>query len=275
MAIVGARQVGKTTLARELGKRAAPPAYLDLENPEHEARLADPVLALKPLRPAPSGGEASFQTFLERDLPQLGVNISAPTLRRFWTMLAHYHGQVWNAPDFGRSFGVSDTTVRRYLDTLAAAMVVRQLLPWFENVAKRQVKSPKIYIADSGILHTLLGLSDLPDVEGHPKLGASWDGYVIDQLTRRLGARADECFFWATHAGAELDFLVVRGRRRFGFEVKRTSRPQLTPSMRSAMADLRLDRLDVLHAGEETFMLDRHARAVAMNRLLIDIAPLS
>jgi hypothetical protein len=215
-----------------------------------------------------------IRTFLERDLPQLGITIRSTTLRRFWTMLAHYHGQIWNASEFGRSFGVADTTVRHYLDILTSALVVRQLMPWHENISKRQVKSPKIYISDSGLLHSLLGLRTVEDVEGHPKLGASWEGYVLEQVIRRLGVSSDQCFFWATHGGAELDLLVIRGRDRFGFEIKRTSSPGITPSMRSAVSDLKLKRLEVIHAGDETFQLDKNIRAVALVRLLKDIKPL-
>jgi predicted AAA+ superfamily ATPase len=215
-----------------------------------------------------------IRTFLERDLPQLGITVKSATLRRFWTMLAHYHGQIWNSSEFGRSFGVADTTVRNYLDLLSSALVVRQLLPWHENISKRQVKSPKIYISDSGILHSLLRLKTMEDIEAHPKLGASWEGYVIEQIIRRLGVSPAQCFFWATHSGAELDLLVISGRVRFGFEVKRTSSPVVTPSMRSAISDLKLKQLDVIHAGDETFQLDKSVRAVALSRLLKDIKSL-
>lgn len=210
-------------------------------------------------------------TFLERDLPQLGVAIRSTTLHRFWSMLAHYHGQIWNASEFGRSFGVADTTVRNYLDLLSSALVVRQLQPWHENISKRQVKSPKVYIADSGLLHTLLGIKTRNDLERHPKIGASWEGFVIEQIVRRTGFRKEDCFFWATHAGAELDLLVVRGRNRLGFEVKLTGSPRVTPSMRSALADLKLQRLYVIHAGEETFQLEKKIQAVALPRLLEDL----
>jgi predicted AAA+ superfamily ATPase len=215
-----------------------------------------------------------IRTFLERDLPQLGITIRSTTLRRFWTMLAHYHGQIWNASEFGRSFGVADTTVRNYLDLLTSALVVRQLIPWYENISKRQVKSPKIYISDSGILHTLLGLRTMTDIEGHPKLGASWEGYVLEQVIRQLNVSTEECFFWATHGGAELDLLIIRGRDRYGFEIKRTSSPSMTPSIRSALTDLKLKQLDLIHAGDETYQLDTKVRAVSMSRILHDIAPL-
>lgn len=212
--------------------------------------------------------------FLERDLPQIGVNISSATMRRFWTMLAHYHGQIWNSSEFARSFGVADTTVRGYLDRLTSALVVRQLPPWHENIAKRQVRSPKVYIADSGLLHTLLNLPTLSDIEAHPKVGASWEGFAIEQVIRQLGVEDDECYFWATHAGAEVDLLVIRGRRRLGFEIKRTTTPKLTRSVRTALDDLGLRRLDIIHAGEHTFPLGDRIRAVAISRLLKDIRPL-
>jgi len=214
------------------------------------------------------------RTFLERDLPQLGITIRSSTLHRFWTMLAHYHGQIWNASEFGRSFGVADTTIRNYLDILTSALVIRQLQPWYENISKRQVKAPKIYLSDSGILHSLLNLRSLKDLEGHPKVGASWEGFALEQVTRQLGARPEECFFWATHSGAELDLLVVRGKKRLGFEFKRTASPRVTPSMRSALDDLNSQRIDIIHAGEHTFDIEKKVRAVALTRILNDVQPL-
>ena len=212
-----------------------------------------------------------IQTFLERDIPQLGINIRSTTLNRFWRMLAHYHGQIWNASEFGRSFGVADTTVRNYLDLMSSGLVVQQLLPWHENISKRQVKAPKVYIVDSGLLHSLLNIITLNDLEGHPKLGASWEGFVLQQLIRQVKARPGECFFWATHAGAELDLFIVRGSQRLGFEIKRTSSPQVTPSMRSAINDLNLKSLNVIHAGEKTFQLDKKVRAIGFVNLLEDL----
>ncbi|MCC6155956.1 MAG: DUF4143 domain-containing protein, partial [Candidatus Hydrogenedentes bacterium] len=214
------------------------------------------------------------RTFLERDLPQLGINVSSTTMRRFWTMLAHYHGQTWNASEFARSFGVADTTVRSYLDHLVAALVVRQLQPWHENLSKRQVRAPKVYLADSGTMHTLLNLRTLRDIEAHPRCGASWEGFAIEQIRLALRADRSECYFWSTHAGAELDLLVVRGRTRLGFEIKRTTAPQITPSMRHALTDLKLNRLDVIHAGDTTFQLAKNIRAVSIACLLSDIKPL-
>ena len=215
------------------------------------------------------------RTFLERDLPQLGVQIPSATLERFWAMLAHYHGQVWSSNEFARSFGVSDVTVRKYLDLLTATFVVRQLRPWSENVGKRQVQSPKVYLADSGLLHSLLGIQSMLDLERHPKVGASWEGFAIGSVVDRLRARWDECYFWATHAGAEIDLLVVRGRTRLGFEIKRTTAPSVTRSMHVALGDLKLKRLDVIHAGAHTFALAPRIRAVALERLLEDLDPIA
>ncbi len=222
--------------------------------------------------------EASFEwrqelirTFLERDIPALGFQIPALTLHRFWRMLAHYHGQLWNGAELARAFGVAATTVRRYLDLLDGAMVVRQVPPWHENVSKRQVRSPKVYLADSGLLHALLGLPDRESLEGHPKVGASWEGFVVREILARLRSRPGEAYFWATHAGAELDLLVLRGARRLGFEIKRTTAPKLTASMRSAQETLRLDTLDLVHAGDHTFRLGEGMRAVAFSRLDQDL----
>lgn len=212
-----------------------------------------------------------IRTFLERDLPQLGITIRSTTLRRFWTMLAHYHGQILNTSEFSRSFGVADTTVRNYLDLMSSALVIRQLLPWRENIAKRQVKAPKVYIADSGILHALLNIKTIMDLEGHPKIGASWEGFLLSQVVRHLGVSAEDCFFWATHGGAELDLLIVRGQKRLGFEFKRTSAPKITSSMRSALTDLKLQSLDIIHAGDRTFQLDKRVRAVSFSHILTDL----
>ena len=366
VALVGARQVGKTTLAHEIARGfRGTSTLLDLERAADLSLLADPELALRPLRglvildevqrrpdlfptlrvladrrPLPArflvlgsaspallrqaseslAGRISFhelpglslaevgarrldrlwlrggfprsfiartesesvewrrefvRTFLERDLPQLGALVPAPTLGRFWAMLAHAHGNVWNGSEFGRAFGVAHTTVLRYLDLLSAAFVVRQLPPWSENLAKRQVKSPKVYVADSGLLHTLLDVGKQADLVRHPKVGASWEGFGIQAVVDRLGARPDECYFWGTYSGAELDLLVVRGSLRLGFELKRTVAPTITPSMRIACENLRLKRLDVIHAGDRTVDLAKGIRAVALGRLLEDLDPLS
>jgi len=211
------------------------------------------------------------RTFLERDIPQLGLRFPATTLRRFWEMLAHLHGQIFHASELGRSFGVADTTIRRYLETLEATFVVRTLRPYHANIGKRQVKAPKVYVTDSGLLHHLLDVSTQRALEGHPKVGASWEGFLIETVISRLGCRREQCFFWATHGGAELDLLVVDGRNRRGFEFKRTSAPRVTPSMRSALTDLKLDRLDVIHAGSATFPMAERIRAVSASRVLEDL----
>jgi hypothetical protein len=200
------------------------------------------------------------RTFLERDLPQLGVRVPAITLRRFWTMLAHYHAQLWNGAELARAFGVTAPTVRHHLDTLTAALVLRQVPPWFENVGKRQVKAPKVYIADSGLLYTLLNVQTRADLEGHPKVGALWEGFALGEVITRLGVQPEECFFWATHAG---------------FEFKRTVAPRLTRSMHIALSDLGLERLEIVHAGDQTFPLAATVRALALRRLLDDLEPLS
>lgn len=365
VALLGARQVGKTTLARSFVKRQDRPAtFLDLERAQDLARLEDPELALRGLRgtvvldeiqrrpelfpalrvladraskparflvlgsaspgllrqsseslagrisyhelsgfsldevgvknflrlwhrggfprsyTARSNAESRawrqdfIRTFLERDIPQLGITIPAGSLERFWAMLAHYHGQVWNASEFARSFGVSHHVTRRYLDALQATFMIRVLRPWAANIRKRQVKSPKVYIRDSGILHSLLDIASIGDLERHPKIGASWEGFLVEAVMQRLGAKPEQCYFWATHTGAELDLLVVHGRRKYGFEMKRTTAPRTTPSMRSALEDLQLERLDVIHAGSETFLLGRNIRALSAERLLDDLAPL-
>lgn len=208
-----------------------------------------------------------IRTFLERDIPQLGLRISATTLYRFWSMLAHYHGQIWNGNELARAFGVSHTTVRNYLDILTGALVLRQLQPWHENLGKRQVKAPKIYLSDSGLLHSLLGIKTQDDLETHPKVGASWEGFVIKEIIHLLEAASEECYFWATHSGAELDLLVLRGTQRLGFEVKRTTAPRLTPSMRSSLESLKLKRLMVVHAGEHTYQMAEGIDAVPFSRL--------
>jgi hypothetical protein len=206
-----------------------------------------------------------IQTFLERDLPQLGIGIPANTLRRFWTMLAHYHGSVWSAAEPARSLGVSEPTVRRYLDVLTGVFMVRQLQPWHENLGKRQVKSPKIYLRDSGVLHQLLGIRTERDLLSHPKHGASWEGYAIEQAL--AVAEPDEVYFWATYQGAELDLLLLKDGRRYGIEVKRQDAPRLSPSMRIALDDLRLKHLTVLYPGEARYELADRVSVVPLTAL--------
>jgi uncharacterized protein len=207
-----------------------------------------------------------IRTTVERDLPQLGMNVAAPALYRFWAMLAHYHGQVWNAAAPARSLGVNESTVRRYLDWLTQAYLVRQLQPWFVNLGKRQVKAPKIYLRDTGLLHELLGISDPAALLRHPKSGASWEGFALDQILRI--ARPDEAYFWATHAGAELDLLMMKDGRRVGVEFKRADAPQMTPSMRIALQDLALDALYVVYPGERRYGLAERVEAVPLSALV-------
>jgi len=194
------------------------------------------------------------RTFLERDIPQLGITVPAETLRRFWTMLAHYHGQVWNAAEFARALGSSEGTARRYLDILTGAFMVRALPAWFTNVRKRQVKSPRIYVRDTGLLHTLLTLETGDALAGHPKVGASFEGFVVEQLAGAF--RTGDVYFWATHGGAELDLLVMRGGKRYGFECKLADAPGTTRSMRVALNDLELEHLWVVYPGKEAYPLD-------------------
>ena len=362
--LIGARQVGKTTLSGEIARSAAGPSTVfDLENPEDVARLSDPMLALKDLkglviidevqkvpdifqilrvladRPGKRtkflilgsaspellkqsaeslagrivyhelGGfsldevgkkdieklwlRGSFpksftarsisdsvewrksfvKTYLERDIPQFGISVSSHTLRRFWNMLAHYHAQTWNASEFARSFGVADTTIRHYLDILTSTFIVRQLPPWHENISKRQVKSPKVYIGDPGLLHTLLNIRTKNDLLSHPKLGASWEGFILNQVIHLLRADKEECYFWATHAGAELDLLVVRGRKRTGYEIKFTSSPKVTASMKIAARDLKLDRLCIIHAGDISYQMAGKIYAIASKNIVKELKP--
>ncbi|MCC7518697.1 MAG: ATP-binding protein [Verrucomicrobiae bacterium] len=206
--------------------------------------------------------ENFVRTFLERDIPQFGIQIPAATLRRFWTMLAHYHGQTWNGSEIAASLGVAHTTTRRYLDVLTGAFMVRQLPPWFENVGKRVVKSPKIYLRDSGVLHTLLQIESLEDLEGHPKLGASWEGFALEEILRWSGDR--NAYFWATHGGTELDLLLVRRGRRWGFEFKCSEAPTMTRSMHEAMRDLKLERLWVVFPGATSFPIHERVECVGL-----------
>ncbi len=215
-----------------------------------------------------------IRTFLGRDLPALDVGPRPAQLERFWRMLAHWHGQIWNAAEFARSLGTSDNTARRYLDLLAQTYVVRVLKPWHENLGKRQVKSPKVYVADSGLAHTLLGIQTRDELKGHPKVGASWEGFLVTQVVERLGARAEECHFWSTYQATELDLMVVRGKQRLGFEFKLSEAPDLTASMHIALRDLKLDQLTVVHGGKENWAMADRVRAVAAHGLLGEIKPM-
>ena len=200
------------------------------------------------------------KSFIEHDVPSFGITIAAPALLRFWNMLAHVHGGIWQAADPARSLGVSEPTVRRYLDVLSSLYMVRQLQPWHENLAKRQVKAPKVYVRDSGLLHALLGISTERALLAHPKCGASWEGYVIEEVLKVV--EADEFYFWATHQGAELDLLLIKNGRRVGVEVKYVDAAKLTPSMRTALADLKLDRLWVIYPGSTRYTIAPRVEAV-------------
>ncbi len=354
VALVGPRQSGKTTLARTFVASGAV-NYFDLEDPAALARLAEPMLALSPLKgvvvideiqrrpdlfpvlrvladrqPLPArflvlgsaspvllrqsseslagrlevidiagltlaeiGAENSerhwrrggfprsylakseanslawrqdfIRTIIERDLPQLGSAVAPVALRRFWAMLAHYHGQIWSASDPARSMGVSEPSVRRYLDLLTGAYLARQLPPWHENLGKRQVKAPKVYVRDSGLLHSLLGIDTPRALLEHPKCGASWEGYVIDEVLKALQVK--DAYFWATHQGAELDLLMFHGGKRIGIEIKRADAPSLTKSMRIAMTDLKLDHLLVLYPGHRSYALGEDVEVLPVSAI--------
>lgn len=209
---------------------------------------------------------AAIQRHVSGDLPLLGMNAPAPLMTRFWQMLAHYHGQTWNAAEPARSLGISEPTVRRYLDYLTQTFMVRQLQPWHENLAKRQVKAPKIYFRDTGLLHALLGIRSLPQLLAHPLCGASWEGFALEQVLRI--AQPDQAWFWATHQGAELDLLLFKDNRRIGVEFKRSDAPKLTLSMRIALEDLKLDALYVVYPGPHRYALAPQVEAVPLTALL-------
>lgn len=254
--------------------------YHEVEPFRLDERLADPIERLwlrggfpRSLLAADDGAslewrEAFVRTFLERDLAGLGLSIPPVAARRLWTMVAHQHGGVLNASVLARALGVSGPTVARWLDALTGAMVLRQLQPWHVNLKKRQVKRPKLYVADSGLLHALLGIEGPEDLLRHPVCGASWESFVIDEIITALRVDRRDCYFWATHAGAELDLLVASRGERLGFEIKRTSAPRRSRSMTTASADLALDRLDVVYHGDGVFPLGDGIRAVGVSSLL-------
>jgi predicted AAA+ superfamily ATPase len=210
--------------------------------------------------------EDFLRTFLERDLAQFGVRVPAATMRRFWTMLAHYSGGIWNGSEIGRSLGEAHTTVRRHLDVLSAALVVRVLEPWFENIGKRQTKAPKVHIRDSGLLHSLLGITDRRSLDGHPKLGASWEGFIVEQILASLDPV--QAYHWRTQAGAELDLLLFHRSRRIGVEIKRADAPRITLSMRSAITDLGLDALYVVYPGSARYTLSDHVEVMPLDAVI-------
>lgn len=362
-ALVGPRQCGKTTLARQFVGRRRHAHVFDLETTTGRARLIDPELALDPLRglivideiqrqpglfealrpladrpqtPArflllgsaspdllrgaseSLAGRVGFvdlggfdlgevgahhwrrlwlrggfpraylavsdtlslqwrhdfvRTFLEWDVPQLGIRIPAEALRRFWMMLAHVHGQIWNGADLARSLGVSEHTVCRYLDVLTGTFLIRQMPPWFETISKRQYKAPKVYVRDSGLLHALLSLGRGDDLAAHPKLGASWEGFALEQV---LGVAGDaDAYFWGTHAGAELDLLLMRRGRRYGVEFKHSDAPTMTKSLHVALADLKLDRAWIVYPGREAYPVHEKVEVVPLTAVSARLAPLA
>jgi hypothetical protein len=214
--------------------------------------------------------EDFIRTYLERDVPRLGIGIPAATVRRFWTMIAHFHAQVWNAAELARSLGTSEGTARRYLDILTSSFMIRQLPPWLENIGKRQVKAPKVYVRDAGILHALLGVDTMQALESHPKLGAAWEGFVLEQAIRLTGER--NAYFWATHAGAELDLMFMAHGRRYGLEIKYADAPRRTKSMGLACADLGLERLFVAYPGTASYSIDERMEVVGIRELPVRLA---
>lgn len=210
--------------------------------------------------------EGFIQTFLTRDIPQLGISIPPAAMRRFWTMLAHNHGQIWNASDLGRSLGLSDKTVRSYLDILTGTFMVRQLQPWHENLRKRQVKAPKVYLRDSGLLHALLNLPDFQTLNSYPRVGASWEGFAIEQVLQVINL--PQVFFWSTHSGAEVDLFFVHRGRRYGVECKFSEAPKSTKSMNQAVEILGLDHLWVVYPGEYGYPLSKQISTWPMKNLI-------
>jgi len=212
--------------------------------------------------------KAYISTFLERDIPNLGFSIPPAALRRFWMMLAHYHGQTINYSEFGRSFGASDNTIRRYMDLLASTFMIRQLPPWYENIQKRQVKAPKVYVRDSGIFHSLLGVETFSDLQFHPKLGPSWEGFAIETIIRHYGAEEGECYFWSVTGRSEIDLLIFSASRRIGFEIKHTDSPKITRSLKTAQEDLKIDELYIVYPGKDRFPMDRKILAAGLETMV-------
>jgi predicted AAA+ superfamily ATPase len=206
-----------------------------------------------------------LRTFLEQDLPQLGVRTAAETLRRFWTMIAHFHGQVWNGAEFARALSASEPTARHYLDLLCGTYMVRRLRPWHTNLGKRELKAPKIYVRDSGLLHSLLGITDRDRLLSHPKLGASWEGFALEQILAACGA--EDTYYWATHNGAELDLVLFRRGKAWGVEFKVGDGPTMTKSLQIALGDLKLERAWIVHAGTKTYPVHERVDALPLGKL--------
>jgi hypothetical protein len=207
-----------------------------------------------------------IQTFIERDLRQWGIGVPPAALMRFWAMLAHYHGQTWNAAEPARALGISEPTVRHYLDILSGIFMVRQLQPWHASLKKRQVKAPKIYFRDTGLLHQMLGIRSAKDLFIHPKYGASWEGYAIEETIK--ATEPDEAYYWATHNGAELDLLLIKNGRMLGVECKCMDAPRLTPSMTTALKDLGLEQIAVIYPGKKRYSLRAKVNAVPLEALV-------
>lgn len=241
-------ETGESTLHRLWLRGGFPRAYLAASDEDASQWLKDFI-----------------QTFLERDLAQLGFGIPPTTLHRFWTMVSHYHGQTWNGSEIAGSMGIAPNTARRYLDVLTQTFMIRQLQPWYENVGKRLVKSPKIYLRDSGLFHRLQGIANHTQLQTHPKLGASWEGFALEETLRAL--RPDDAYFYAVHSGSELDLLLFKDGRRIGVEIKHTDAPRITRSLRIAFEDLRLDEALIVYPGDRTFQLDERTRAVPLFRI--------
>ena len=212
--------------------------------------------------------EFYIRTFLERDIPALGIQIPSSALRRFWMMLAHYHGQVFNASDLGRSLNIADTTIRRYLDILVSTLMVRRLSPWFENIGKRQVKTPKIYFRDSGLLHRLAGVNDAGQLHVWPKLGASWEGFALEEIIRLANASEEEAYFWSVHSQGELDLMIVKDGQRLGFEFKYADSPKATSACHMALEHLKLDQLTIVCPGDVEHELADKVRVRGLNRIM-------
>jgi len=211
---------------------------------------------------------AYIKTFLERDIPSFGITIPPQQIHRFWLMLCHYHGQTFNASDLSRSLGISDHTVRKYLDILTGTFMVRELQPWFENISKRQVKAPKVYFRDSGILNTLVGIHNNTELQSFPKIGAFWEGFALEEIIRAYQATPEDCYFWATQAGAELDLLLIKDGKRLGFEFKYADAPKTTVSMHTALADLKLDHLYIVYPGKDVFPMKENITAMGLESLI-------
>ena len=208
------------------------------------------------------------KTFLERDIPNLGFDVSPNLLRRFWNMLAHYHGNILNTSELGRAIGVSHTTIKKYIDILVGTFMVRELKPWYENISKRQVKQSKIYLRDSGLLHYLLGVFDKNNLQQHPKIGASWEGFALEELIRKLELDAEDCYFWATHQGAELDLLTYKYGKKRGYEFKYQDAPGMTKSLYSVLDSLNLEKIYIIYPGAKNYRIHENVEVVAIENLM-------